>query len=123
MVELLGGEGRIGRCDDHIAIPNLFDKGLFRFHEVTEGLDAGEVFPEGVFVGHALLVGVQPDRFGRIESVHIFCIGQESYLPDIPQQFGIEAIFERLGHLLDYPLSHAVGEQVCTAFDQDRRME
>ena len=94
-----------------------------RFHQVAQGFDAGEVLPKGPLVGHALLVGVQADRSGGIEPLHIAAVGHESHLSDISQQLGVESVVHRPRHLLNHPLAHAVDQKVGPAVGEDRGME
>ena len=123
MIQLLGRKRRVGRRDDRIAVADTFDERFVRFHQVAQGFDAGEVLPKGPFVAHALLVGVQADRSGGIEPLHIAAVGHESHLSDISQQLGVESVVHRPRHLLNHPLAHAVDQKVGPAVGEDRGME
>ena len=123
MIQLLGRKRRVGRRDDRIAVADTFDERFVRFHQVAQGFDAGEVLPKGPLVGHALLVGVQADRSGGIEPLHIAAVGHESHLSDISQQLGVESVVHRPRHLLNHPLAHAVDQKVGPAVGEDRGME
>ena len=123
VVQLVGRERRVGRCDDDVTIAHGFDERRRRLHQVALGLDDGEILAEGPFVPHTLLVGMQPDRLRRIEPLHVAVVGHEGHLPQFAQQFGVVAVPHGFGDLLHDPFAHAVDQQVGAAFGQHRGFE
>ena len=123
MIQFLGRECGIGRCDNHIPIINLLNECQCRLLLVTQLLLNDKVLGKGTLVALALLEGVENLGSGRVKTLDILPVGEESHLVNLAQKFGIVAVSHGTCHLLHYPLTHAIDQKVGTTLDQNRRLQ
>lgn len=120
-VQFLLRQFGVGRVDDYETALRLFDERA-GFHAVRLGFDAPEVFAEGALVFQASLERVEPQRLVA-QRVGIFPVGHESDLRQLLEQMHVETVARGSGDFRHHPVAHAVGQQVGSAVDKDRRLQ
>ena len=123
VVQFLGRECGIGRCDNHIPITHLLNECQRRLLLVTQLLLNDKVLGKGTLVALALLEGVENLGGGGVKTLGILLVGKESHLIYLAQKFGIVAVSHGACHLLHYPLTHAIYQKVGTTLHQNRRLQ
>ena len=123
LVELLGGEGLVWRCDDDIAIAHRLDERGVALHHIAKRLYLSEVLSKLCLILDALLERVEHLSTAIIESLDIGLIGDEAHLTQASQQLHIEAVTHSLSHLANRLVAHTVDKQVGTRSCQHRALQ